>query len=313
MLARMQGRIGCTGIAIVVFCALTLVAPVSAHASDAVSAECAAAKEAVAAAKKAVQRARAKLRRAREEGDKKDVERARRKLRGKQAKLEAAKADEREACAVSPAPYVALGDSIAAYAGQLFPHYQATLGATQFLNRSRGGESSGSIRTSGQLAAALTDINSASDTRVVTINIGGVDALYGSCTSWSEPSCPFRANFDATLDDLVAALAGDPGDEPLVTMAYHNPNSGRGDSQEAQSDARLLGSDGVRSCSGTGAQLGLNDVISQEAAAHGALLADAYTAIKQGGQAYMADAVHPNATGYAAIAEAFKAAAAPCG
>jgi lysophospholipase L1-like esterase len=310
----MQGSgIGYTGLAAVALCALALVAPAAAHASDPVSAECAVAKAKVESAKEAVQRARAKLRRAREDGDQEDVERARRKLRRKKAKLDAAKADRQSACSESQNPYVALGDSVTAgYASRLFPHYQSTLGANEFLNRARGGETSGSLRANGQLTTALADINGPTDTRVVTINIGGNDALAGPC-AWSEPSCPFRANFSATLNDLVSALAADPGQEPLVTMAYYNPASGRGDSQEAQFDMTLLGSDGVRDCAGTGSQLGLNDVISQEAAANGALLADAYPAFRQGGQALMGDSIHPNAAGYDAIAEAFKNASAPCG
>ena len=75
--------------------------------------------------------------------------------------------------------YVALGDSVAdgpdTYVARLFPHYQSTLGVTEQSNRATVGETSGSLRTDGQLDRALADINSASDTRAVTIDIGAND------------------------------------------------------------------------------------------------------------------------------------------
>ena len=82
--------------------------------------------------------------------------------------------------------YVALGDSVAAtpwrppggsYVDRLFLHYQSTLGVTRAVEQGGRGETSGSIRTGGQLDSALADINAASDTRAVTIDIGGNDAL----------------------------------------------------------------------------------------------------------------------------------------
>ena len=208
--------------------------------------------------------------------------------------------------------YVALGDSVAApitsYVQKLFPYYQSTLGVTQLFNRARGGETSGSLRTGGQLASALADINAASDTRVVTIDIGGNDAL-GGC-DFTSPACPFRANFSATLADLQGALANDPGTEPLIALAYYNPDVG--EPGEAMRDRQLLGASVTLGCADTGAELGLNDIIAQEAAAHTVLLADAYPAFKAGGQALMSDSIHPNDAGHAAIAQAFREARAPC-
>jgi hypothetical protein len=55
-----------------------------------------------------------------------------------------------------------------------------------------------------------------------------------------------------------------------------------------------------------------NAVIFQEARRHAALVADAYPAFKQGGQAFMADYIHPNDAGHAAIADAFREASVPC-
>jgi hypothetical protein len=101
---------------------------------------------------------------------------------------------------------------------RLFPHYQSTLGVTQLSNRAQSGEDSGSIRTGGQLASALADINAASDTRAVTIDIGGNDR---ECADrWA--SCPFRYNLFATLSDLKEALDSDPGTESFAAMAYYN-------------------------------------------------------------------------------------------
>ncbi|MCD6015847.1 MAG: hypothetical protein K0R88_1931 [Solirubrobacterales bacterium] len=201
-------------------------------------------------------------------------------------------------------PYVALGDSVAApsssYVGLLFPNFQSQLGTTQLLNRAQGGATSGSLRGF-QLATALGDINAASDTAVVTIDIGGNDR-FACADQWD--SCPFRGNFAATLDDLEGALAGDPGSEPFAVMAYYNP--GVGTAQEAGYDRALLGANGVVGLSDIGTDVGLNDVIHQEAAARGLPVADPYPAFKLHGQAFMqADGIHPNSAGQAAIAQTF--------
>jgi lysophospholipase L1-like esterase len=230
--------------------------------------------------------------------------------------------------ALAPAPdpgtealYVALGDSVAAgvgasesYVDRLLPHYRSGLGVTRLSDRSKPGETSGSIRTSGQLASALADINAPSDTRVVTINIGGNDR-FDCADGWS--SCAFRNNLSATLSDLRRALDADPGPEALIVMAYYNPASGLGGetpfSGEWWYERQLFGTDLAIDCEiTTGPRVGGNDVIFQEARRHAALVADAYPAFKQGGQAFMADSIHPNDAGHAAIADAFRDATVPC-
>ena len=214
--------------------------------------------------------------------------------------------------------YVALGDSVAAgsatYVDLLFSSYQSTLGVTRLSNRAEGGEDSGSIRR-GQLDRALSDINAASDTRAVTIDIGGNDR-FDCADSWD--SCRFRANFAATLSDLKTALITDPGREKFIAMAYYNPASGLGGDQpfsgEAWYDAQLLGSDLTISCqTSAGPDVGINDVIFQEAGRYGAGVANPYPAFKVGGQSFMADSVHPNDAGQAAIADAFLHPSAGCG
>ncbi len=215
--------------------------------------------------------------------------------------------------------YVALGDSVAGqepgtYPNKLFPYYQSTLGVTQLRNwASIGGASSETIRTEGQLGYALADINAPSDTRAVTIDIGGNDR--GECANaWD--TCPFRYYFYLTLSDLKAALDSDPGPEIFAAMAYYNPASGlggEGQDSEASYDRGLLGTDLVVDCEiFTGPQVGLNDVIYQEAGRSGALLADPYSAFKEGGQSFMADSLHPNDAGHAAIADAFREASPQC-
>jgi len=218
----------------------------------------------------------------------------------------------------SSALYVALGDSVAAGAGpsyvdRLFPHYQSTLGVTDLSNRAVNGENSGSLRTGGQLDRALADISAASDTPAVTIDIGGNDR-FECAGSWD--SCPFRYNFFATLFDLRAALDSDPGPESFAAMAYYNPASGLGGDgpySESYYDRGLLGTDLVIDCETTaGARVGINDVIYQEAGRRGVLVADPYPAFKEGGQSFMADSIHPNDAGHAAIADAFREASPQC-
>ena len=279
--------------------------------SPPVNQDCAAAQNLLTVSKAKADAARQALRKAKKSGSTKKVKKAKRRLADAREELGEAKALRDTACTNL---YVALGDSVTAgtsYVTELAERYGPTLGVTVASNRAQGGATSGSLRTSGQLANALADIGATSDTRVVTIGIGGNDAL-GGCVA-NSPSCAFRSNFSATLADLRAALAADPGDEPLIAMAYYNPASGTGSAQEAQYDTGLHGDDGVLDCGGTGSRLGLNDVIAQEAAAQGALLANPHAAFKQAGQAYMADSLHPNAAGDTAIANAFLAAGPPCG
>ncbi len=212
-------------------------------------------------------------------------------------------------------PYVALGDSVAAGAGsseantyvnRLFAHYQGGLGADQLLNRSQGGATSSSMRNSGgQLTVALADINATSDTRAVTIDIGGNDRIVCGPSAWDDPAvCPVRANLAAILSELRGALDADPGVETFIAMAYYNPAVGT--ANEAQTDEGLLGANTAIGCTDTGANAGLNDIIFQEAGRLGVAVADPYPAFKIGGQSYMADAVHPNDTGHGVVAQSFR-------
>ena len=225
------------------------------------------------------------------------------------------------ASSASADPYVALGDSVGAgdgasapqyrYVNRLYANYQPMLGADRLLNRSQPGATSTSLKNEGQLATALADINAASDTKAVTIDIGGNDYLNGQCTTnWDDPStCPYRANLASILSQLKAGLAADPGDERFAVMAYYNP--GVGLSSEAEFDLAELGANLAIGLADTGADVGLNDVIYQEAAKLSIPVADPSPAFKMNGQAFMADTVHPNDAGHGAIAAAFCAADPP--
>ena len=207
-------------------------------------------------------------------------------------------------------PYVALGDSVAAgsgtYVGKLAGIYRERLGADVLLNRAQAGATSTGLRTGGQLDTARADIDAPSDARAVTIDIGGNDYLSGQCTTnWDDPAtCPYRANLAAILTRLQEGLDGDPGAEAFAVMAYYNP--GVGTPREPTYDRALLGENGVIGLTDSGSDVGLNDVIYQEAAKLGVAVADPYPAFKSSGPALMSsDGIHPNDAGHAAIARAF--------
>lgn len=212
--------------------------------------------------------------------------------------------------------YVALGDSVAAspdsYVHVLFEFLRTPEGGglDTLYNRARGGEDSTTLRINGQLATAIADIDEPSDTKVVTIDIGGNDRYLcgGPSPSWHLSSCVFAANFDLTLAELQEALGRDPGPESLVAMTYYNPASGTGTMQEQDFDRGLLGTDLQLYCApGGDARLGLNDRIACISTARGVLVADVYPAFKLGGQALMSgDGLHPNSPGQAVIAEEFR-------
>lgn len=205
-------------------------------------------------------------------------------------------------------PYVTLGDSLTAgggtYAGLLYTELVAEVGVDEFLNRAQAGATSGGIRGS-QLTTALADINSASDTKVVTAGVGGNDALGGTCDSnYHLPACPFRANFSYILDQLQTALSTDPGIERFAVLAYYNPKNATAD--QATFDNRLYGANGQVGLGDLGLDLGLNDVIYQEAAIRNIPVADPSAEFKAQGQALMSgDVIHPNSAGHKVIALKF--------
>jgi lysophospholipase L1-like esterase len=217
--------------------------------------------------------------------------------------------------------YVALGDSIAAGFGasslsksyvQLYYGYLQSSGSgvTELLNPSRPGATSTDLRNQ-QLGSAVAVINQASDAKAVTIDIGLNDLLRDSnCPTANAPTCPFTANLRAIVAALNEALATDPGDETVQVMEYFNPDIGR--SNESARRQQLLGSDGKVDCSGSGAALGLNDLIHCISIGQGAKPVDVLPIFDAAGEAFLdLDHLHPNDAGHLAIARAFGGAAEP--
>src|SRR5215210_4855609 len=196
--------------------------------------------------------------------------------------------------------YLALGDSVSrgygAPAGQGFVDlYHAYLRGTadpdlQLSNLAVPGETSSSMRSNGQLGAALAAIGEASDTRALTLGIGGNDGGSGQCPAgYNAAPCQFKDNYTAIVRALRSALDDDPGDETFEVLQYYNPSAGTGSSEERLYEFALLGSDGKIDCSGSGYAVGLNDHIAYIGKAYGAVPIDAHPTCKAGGQLLMAD------------------------
>jgi lysophospholipase L1-like esterase len=206
--------------------------------------------------------------------------------------------------------YVAMGDSISVGFSATTGHGFVSLyynwlashrGVDQLLNRAIYGEDSSEM-VRDQLPLALADINDpATDTKVVTIEIG---INSGSCESWNTNDCPFAANLASTLDQLNAALANDPNGGTVQVEEYPNaaPNGGHDQAWWAN---WLLGTDHVIDCGGRGLQLGLNDLAACIAVRHHAIPVNMYPAFR-GHPEYTADGVHPTNAGHAVMAGLFE-------
>ena len=217
-------------------------------------------------------------------------------------------------------PYVVLGDSVSygtgagpgtSFAQRLYGSLQASHSADVLINRAQPGVTAAGGRGT-QLALALGDINAPSDTVAMTAGFGGNEALTGSCNlEWDSPSCPLRANLDYIFSELTQALIADPGAEFTGVLAYYNPKIGS--AQEAAFAEIILGADGALGCLDAGDDLGLNDVIAQEAGDHLLPVANTYPAMKSAGpSAISGDQIHPNDLGHEVIAQTFRDAAPIC-
>src|SRR4051812_32058323 len=219
--------------------------------------------------------------------------------------------------------YVALGDSVTqvgsseTYPARFFGVLHDRGLADDLQNVGVGGETSTSIFDA-QLSRATAAIEDpATDTTVVTVDIGAADMLFDpSCSGFSssfdltacQPTLQrFATNFGELLSKLDDTLAKDPGTEHVIVMTFYNPASGRPgwETYAADFDRVELGTDGRTDCSGTGEQLGLNDLIACGGAAHGAEVADVQPAFVGKGADYLFDMLHPNDAGHAVIASVF--------
>lgn len=240
--------------------------------------------------------------------------------------------------------YVALGDSVAwgdgasdpdttGYVPLLADYFAGTPhgGAKESANLAVRGETTASF-LAGQLAAAMARIGDpATDTRVITLSIGGNDLLDllndPSDPCVHDPSSATCQQLVATalggvaerlpviLGSLAAALSGDPDGGRIYVLTLYNPFGGTGSPYESAVDLALLGSDGRIDCAALQTDptaAGLNDVIACISQMVGATVVDGYTVI--GDRAleltHIGDPgfnIHPNDAGYALIAKAHRA------
>src|SRR6476661_9020082 len=166
--------------------------------------------------------------------------------------------------------YVALGDSIAAGFGattrtksyvELYYGYLQSNGSgvTEVLNLSLAGATAADLKDT-KLGPAVAAINAPSDTKAITVDIGLNDILRDpNCPTANASTCPFADNLRAVLTALNTALSSDPGGATVQANEYYNPAIGTPNASATRQ--LLLGSDGKIDCSGTGATLGLNDLI----------------------------------------------------
>ena len=247
------------------------------------------------------------------------------------------------AAAEAPTRYLALGDSLAwgdgasvpaetGYVGLLSDYFAGTphIGAKQSTNLAVRGETTASF-LAGQLASATAFIGDPStDTRVITISIGGNDLL----DLLNDPTDPCVADptsqtcqllvadafagvasrMPVILGSLRAALETDPDGARIYVMTLYNAFGGTGHPFEVPVDAALLGSDGRIDCAAIQTDptaAGLNDIVACTAMAFRATVVDSYPVI--GDQAlaltHIGDPgfnIHPNDLGYEALAKAHR-------
>jgi lysophospholipase L1-like esterase len=237
--------------------------------------------------------------------------------------------------------YIALGDSLAwgdgasdpattAYVPLLADYFAGTThaGAKQTTNLAIRGETTGSL-IERQLAPAVALIDdTATDTRVVTISIGGNDLLnlinepddpcvvdFGSATCQAllaSGMSDVQANLPFIIGTLQAALARDPGPEKVFVLLPYNAFSGTGSPFEPIVAGGLRGADGVVDCGALGnvANVGLDDILGCTAAAMGAIPVDSYPYFEGRGLelTHIGEGfnIHPNDAGYALIAKAHR-------
>jgi lysophospholipase L1-like esterase len=245
-----------------------------------------------------------------------------------------------------PTRYVALGDSLAwgdgasdpsstAYVPLLAEYFAGTPhgGAKQAVNLAVRGETTGSFLAGGQLASALAAVGDpATDTRVVTLAIGGNDLLdllndpTDPCVQDpSSQTCQLLVasalggvaeRLPIILGSLSAALAADPDGARIMVMTLYNPFGGTGSPYEAAVDAALLGSDLRIDCAALQTNptaAGLNDIVACISLVLGATVVDSFPVI--GDRAVELTHIgepgfniHPNDAGYALLAKAHRAA-----
>ncbi len=239
--------------------------------------------------------------------------------------------------------YIALGDSLAwgdgasvpdqtGYVPLLADYFQGARhgGADRLVNLAVRGATTGSLIAT-QLPDAIALIaDPTTDTRVITISIGGNDLLdlindpSDPCLSdGTSPTCQaqiwsamtgVQANLPTILGSLQAALAGDPGTEKIFMLLLYNPFDGTGNPLTPFVAQGLRGADGVVDCAADAnpVNVGLDDLQGCIALVFGAIPVDSYPLFA--GRAleltHMGEGfnVHPNDEGYEVIAKAHRVA-----
>jgi len=246
----------------------------------------------------------------------------------------------------TPTVYIALGDSLASgdwasvptrtgYVPRLAGYFQGAShgGADELINLGVGGTTTGQL-LSGQVVQALAIIGDpATDTRVVTISVGGNDLLNlindptDPCILGpTSPTCQgllaaamggVAANMPQILGGLQGALAKDPGDEKIFVLLPYNAFNGTGHPLDALIGQAMRGNDMAIDCAANAnpanvGLVGLDDILACTAAYFGAVVVDSYPLFEgrtlqltHMGEGFN---VHPNDAGYEVIAKAHRVA-----
>ena len=257
------------------------------------------------------------------------------------AALALAIASPTAAAASQPTAYLSLGDSLAWGDGASVPDetgYTALLadyfagiphgGAKTWTNLAVRGETTASY-LAGQAVAALGVIaDPTTDTRVVTVSLGGNDvgALLNdpSDACFQNPASPecqalvagalqmASQNYRFVLGSLALALAADEGDEQVYVMTVFNPFGGLGAPYQQAVDVALLGTDlGIDCQSADPMAYGLNDIIACTAMQLRMTVVDGYGAIGDSASTltHIGEGTldtHPNDRGYELLAKAHR-------
>jgi lysophospholipase L1-like esterase len=221
----------------------------------------------------------------------------------------------------APGTYIAVGDSVSAgtgsstggFVGRYCTYLEDAAIVGSCDNTAIGGETTTSaLAAGGSVPAAIADIRASAGNDIVTVDIGGNDALGSGCTPVTASGCPIATNLRRILDELETALGTVPGPNRIQVMEYYNPDQGNpfGNAGAAPQIAReLLGSDlALSSCTTTDlALIGLNDLIACIAREKGATPVDAYAPFQTGcSDDCFSDSLHPDDKGYGLIATAFE-------
>lgn len=243
-----------------------------------------------------------------------------------------------------PTLYLALGDSLTegvgasvpdrnGYVPRLAGYFQGAShgGADTLVNLGVGGTTTGQLLAGQVVTAVGLILDEGTDTRVVTISVGGNDLLNllndPSDVCLAAPTSPacqglvanamsgVATNMPQILGSLQWALAQDPGNEKIFVLLPYNAFDGTGHPLEPLIAAAMRGADLAIDCAANAlnpAYVGLDDILGCTAAYMGAVVVDAYPAFE--GRAleltHMGEGfdVHPNDDGHAVLAKLHRAA-----